>query len=126
MSACSETQWTEGYNYSGFKNGYESKVKYKTGGYTKLIVNASSQMFKELSYPITLNILLNDKVCIKKKISNATKELLFSESCEVNLGSGLHIFKAYLVSHDNFKSITQKKDWKLNELHGSITYTLEE
>ena len=126
ISACSETEWTEGYYYPGFKNKYETKIIYDIGGYTKLTVNASSKMFNELKYPLTLNILLNDKVCLKKTISNASKELLFSEFCEVNLGSGTHNFKAYVVSPNNFINITEKKDWDENELHGSLIYTLEE
>ena len=126
ISACSETEWTEGYYYSGFKNKYETKIVYDIGGYTKLTVNATSKIFKELTYPITLNILLNDTVCLKKTISKASKELLFSEFCEVNLGPGTHDFKAYVVSPNNFKNITEKRDWDANELHGSLTYTLEE
>ena len=126
IASCSETEWTEGYYYSGFKNGYESKVKYKTGGHTKITVNVSSAIFKELLYPITLNIVLNDNICASKTISKASKKLLFSAFCEVNLGSGLHVFKASLVSPNNFKNITEKQDLESNEFHGSITYTLEE
>ena len=126
VTACSQDRWTEGFQYYGFKDGYKTNVLYKTGGYTKLEINVSSEIYKELTYPLTLNVYLNDNICSTKTLASSKKQLLLSATCEKYLGPGNHILKASLVSPDNFKNISIDKDREHNHYHGSITYTLEE
>lgn len=126
LSACTQSTWTEGFEYYGFKVGFESNVNYKIGGYTKLVINVTSEMYKELTYPLTLNVYINKKVCASKTLNRPTSKLLLSAKCEENLGPGKHILKAQLVAPDDYKNLSNEKDKEKNHYHGSITYTLEE
>ncbi len=125
LAGCENSNWTEKFDYYGFKDGYESKLKYDVGGYTKLSVNVSSEAFDRLAYPLTLKIWINENVCVTKSLSVPTSNLLISASCERNLGPGVHILKARLESPDNFSNLSAEEDREFNHYHGSLTYILE-
>jgi len=126
LSACSQSTWTEGFEYYGFKDGYQTNISYKTGGYTKVVVNVSSEMYKELTFPITLNVSIDNSTCASETVAKAKQQLLVNATCEDELGPGNHTITAYLVSPDNFKNIAIEDDREKNYYHGFITYTLEE
>jgi len=126
LSACSQSTWTEGFEHYGIKDGYQTNISYKTGGYTKLVISVSSEMYKELTFPVTLNVSIDNTTCTSETVAKATQKLLVSATCEKELGPGNHTLTAYLVSPDNFKNIAIEDDREKNYYHGLITYTLEE
>lgn len=125
LSACTQSTWTEEFDYYGFKDGFKNSVVYKKGAYTKLVINVSSGIYKELTYPLTLNVHVNETICASETLDKPKQQQLLSATCEENLGPGKHTFKALLASPDNFNNVSIEKDREYNHYHGSITYTLE-
>ena len=90
------------------------------------MISVSSEMYKDLTYPLKLNVHINDRICASKTLAEPKEPQLLSAICEEKLGPGNHVLQAFLSSPDNFKNISIEEDRERNHYHGSITYTLEE
>jgi hypothetical protein len=124
LTACESKRWTSGFDSFGFKNGHKSELRYLKEAEAKFEVKVSSEIYSELSYPLTLVVSLNDVTCARSVIERPTSELMASEICELNLGVGKHVFRAYLESVDGFTGVTTAQDVEFNRYHGTLTYDI--
>lgn len=126
LSGCAETEWTEGFLTGGFQAGYTTKVKYEIGGPTTLRVALESEVYREIVYPVSMEVLLNEKSCSRATAQEAGGPLLLSAVCSSDLGPGLHVYKVVISNPNTFGNFTKERDQQLNSITGSITYTIEE